>query len=180
MRRLSAYPRQLPAPSRGHPLAAFWEETKMTASDDLAARAALMLVDEHSRGVRFRPFATEFGIADTIAAYAVQDEYVRLQKEKRRVVAKGYKIGLTSTRMQAMCHIDSPIAGVVLEDRLNSSGARLARSEYGRLGLEFEVAVKMGRDLGGGPLTIADVSKAVDRVCPAIEIVDDRNCDYRS
>lgn len=152
----------------------------MKAPDRAAVRAALMLVDEHSRGVPFRPFASQFAIADTLAAYAVQDEYVRLQKEQRRVVAKGYKIGLTSARMQAMCRIDSPIAGVVLDDRLHASGARLARADYGRLGLEFEIAVKMGRDLGGGPLTVADVANAVDQVCPAIEIVDDRHCDYGS
>jgi 2-keto-4-pentenoate hydratase len=148
----------------------------------VAVRAAEILIDEHNRRVQFRPFASESTIADTQTAYAVQREYVRLQMNNRRTGAKGYKVGLTSLRMQAMCRIDSPIAGVVLEDRVSRTGARIARSDYGRLGLEFEIAVRLARDLGrrGGPITIPDVSEAVDAVCPAIEIVDDRHCDYRT
>jgi 2-keto-4-pentenoate hydratase len=148
----------------------------------VAVRAAEILIDEHNRRVQFRPFASESTIADTQTAYAVQREYVRLQMNNRRTGAKGYKVGLTSLRMQAMCRIDSPIAGVVLEDRVSRTGARIARSDYARLGLEFEIAVRLARDLGrrGGPITIPDVSEAVDAVCPAIEIVDDRHCDYRT
>jgi 2-keto-4-pentenoate hydratase len=151
--------------------------------DSVAIQAAEMLIDEHSRRVQFRPFAHEFKIADPQAAYDVQREYVRLQMNDRRTGVKGYKVGLTSLRMQAMCRIDSPIAGVVMEDRVRQTGARLARSDYGRLGLEFEIAVRLARDLGrssGGPVTIPEVSEAIDAVCPAIEIVDDRDCDYRT
>lgn len=102
-----------------------------------------------------------------------------VSREKRGAAPKGYKIGLTSARMQAMCKIDSPVAGVILDDRVHPSGARIARADYGRLGVEFEVAVKMGTDLGGGVLTIADVAEAVAEVCPAVEIVDDRDADYQ-
>jgi 2-keto-4-pentenoate hydratase len=150
--------------------------------NSVAVQAAEMLIDEHARRVQFRPFASEFEITDTKAAYGVQREYVRLQMNDRRTGAKGYKVGLTSVRMQAMCRIDSPIAGVVLEDLVRETGASLARSDYGRLGLEFEIAVRLGRDLGrsGGSVSILEVSEAVDAVCPAIEIVDDRDCDYRT
>lgn len=146
------------------------------------ARAAKMLMDEHGRRVEFRPFAAEFQIADINAAYAVQREYVRLQMQGRVAGVAGYKVGLTSLRMQQMCGIDSPIAGVVLEDRVHQSGIRLERSGYGRLGLEFEIAVRLARDLGrgGGPVTPADVADSIDAVCPAMEIVDDRNCDYQT
>ena len=138
-----------------------------------ARTAALTLRDEHARGVRFHPFA----VPDIAAAYAVQEEYVRLLRTARRAGVAGYKVGLTSARMQAMCRIDSPIAGVVLDDGVQASGARLARANYGRLGLEFEIAVRMGRDLGrndGG----AEVAEAIEAVAPAIEVVDDRGCDY--
>ena len=36
----------------------------------------------------------------------------------------------------------------------------------------------MARDLSGGRHTVDEVSAAVEHVCPAIEIVDDRNADY--
>ena len=82
------------------------------------------------------------------------------------------------TDVQVFCRIDSPLAGIVLSDRVHFSGLRIARSDYGRLGLEFEIAVKMARDLSGGRHTVDEVSGAVEHVCPAIEIVDDRNADY--
>ena len=104
-------------------------------------------MNEHRGGARFHPFAAVFGIANVDDAYAVQREYVRLHMQSRGTGAAGYKIGLTSKRMQEMCGIDSPIAGVVLDDRVHGSGARLSVSAYGRIGLEFEIAVRIGRDL---------------------------------
>jgi 2-keto-4-pentenoate hydratase len=140
-----------------------------------ALKVAEKLIGEHQSGTRFRPFA----IANLDHAYAVQREYVRLQMQNRETEVAGYKIGLTSKRMQEMCKIDSPIAGVVLADRVHSSGTTLSASEYGRVGVEFEIAVRIGRDLSpDGPLTLKDVTAAVDAVCPAIEIIDDRNADY--
>jgi 2-keto-4-pentenoate hydratase len=144
------------------------------AKDQSAIKAAEMLMDEHGRGARFHPFAVDAGATDLAGAYAVQREYVRLQMKARSVGVAGYKVGLTSPRMQAMCRIDRPIAGVVLEDRLYRSGVSLEASRYGRVGLEFEIAVRLGRDLKPGD----DVAAAIEAVCPAVEIVDDRHCDY--
>jgi len=92
----------------------------------------------------------------------------------------GYKIGLTSPRMQAMCGIDQPISGVVLAQRVRASGATLPRGAYGRLGLEFEIAMRIGRDTPGEKHTAHSVRTHVDAVCAGIEIVDDRHADYKS
>jgi 2-keto-4-pentenoate hydratase len=62
----------------------------------------------------------------------------------------GYKIGLTSKRMQQMCGIDQPIAGTIYSRKVFKSGARLSMADYGRLGLEFEICVRLGRDLDAG------------------------------
>jgi 2-keto-4-pentenoate hydratase len=144
-------------------------------------RAAEALVNEHRTGTRFQLFAAAFGIAGIDDAYAVQREYVRLQMQVRGVGIAGHKIGLTTKRMQEMCGIDSPIAGVVLKDRVHQSGASVSASAYGRAGLEFEIAVRLARDLvpAGHVLGPAEVAEAVDTVCPAIEIIDDRHADYR-
>lgn len=131
-------------------------------------------MDEHGRDVRFHPFAAALGATDLAGAYAVQHEFVRLQMKARAVSPIGYKVGLTSPRMQAMCNIDRPIAGVVLNDRLHFSGVSLDAARYGRIGLEFEIAVRLGRDVKPGD----DVAHAIDAVCPAFEVVDDRHCDY--
>lgn len=140
---------------------------------------AQRLLDEHRGRQNFTPFAAESGVAGIADAYAVQAAFVAKMLHGR---APGYKIGLTSKRMQAMCRIDTPIAGVVLPGRVHESGAVLDRRNYGRLGLEFEIAVRMGRDLppSGAPFNRDTVAAAVDAVAPAVEIVDDRNCDYKT
>ncbi|HEY4165002.1 MAG TPA: fumarylacetoacetate hydrolase family protein, partial [Dongiaceae bacterium] len=93
---------------------------------------------------------------------------------------RGFKIGLTSKKMQEMCGIDSPLAGYVLENRIYESGVTLDAVRYGRLGLEFEIAVQMGRDLPFRPIayTPEEVGAAVTAVAAGIEVVDDRNADY--
>jgi 2-keto-4-pentenoate hydratase len=149
-------------------------------NDSEANAAAATLMEEHARGVAYRSLTSEFQINDIEGAYAVQRAFVRLQMQSRDTRPAGYKIGLTSARMQAMCGFDRPVSGVILKDRLRHSGDRLDRSDYGRIGLEFEIAVRMARDFRpiGRPFTFADVVERVDAVCPAIEIVDDRHCDY--
>jgi 2-keto-4-pentenoate hydratase len=146
-----------------------------------AGKAAETLMRDHAGGATFQPFAADLGIATAEDAYAVQREYVRLLAKSRGTKAAGYKIGLTTPRMQAMCGIDSPVAGVILQDRVHASGSHISTTAYGRLGLEFEIAVRVGRDLVpvGQPPSIADVAAAVDGVCPAIELIDDRGADYR-
>ena len=144
-------------------------------------KAAEMLMAEHGSGAKFAPFAAAFGIAGVADAYAVQRHYVRLQTQARGTAPVGYKIGLTSKRMQDMCGIDSPIAGVVLSDRVHASGAVLNAPSYGRMGVEFEIAVRLKRDLAPKSVpSLAEVAAAVDAVCPAVEIIDDRRADYRA
>ena len=145
------------------------------------AAVASRLVRAHAVRQRFEPFAVRERVATLPLAYAVQREHVALQAAARGVQRAGYKIGLTSPAMQAMCGIDTPVAGVVFSDRVHASGVRLDRSHYGRFGIEFEIAVRLGHDLrpaGETPISVDDVARAVDAVAPAVEIVDDRHCDY--
>jgi 2-keto-4-pentenoate hydratase len=146
-----------------------------------AMEAADMLMTAHANAAPFQPFAAEFGAANIADAYAVQRDFIGLQMRARGAGVAGYKVGLTSKRMQEMCGIDSPIAGVVLADRVHASGARLNTSAYGRMGLEFEIAVRLKHDLApSGVPSLAEVADAIDAVCPAVEIVDDRRADYRA
>ncbi|MEO8924797.1 MAG: hypothetical protein ABI330_18565, partial [Caldimonas sp.] len=147
-----------------------------------AAPVADWLMQEHAHRRHFEPFAATYGVGSMRCAYDVQQAFVALQASARHAARAGYKIGLTSASMQAMCGIDTPVAGVVLDDRVHASGARLARAGPVRLGIEFEIAVRLGRDLApiDRPFSLADIEAAVDAVAPAIEIVDDRACDYKS
>jgi 2-keto-4-pentenoate hydratase len=155
------------------------DEAAMTERVIACAQA---LMSEHASGVQYRPFAAAHGITTVDDAYAVQREYVRLQTLARNTGTAGYKIGLTTPRMQAMCGIDRPIAGVVLADRVHASGATLRADAYGRMALEFEIAVRLAHDLvsDGRRPTIDEVAAAVDGVAAAVEIIDDRGADYRA
>jgi 2-keto-4-pentenoate hydratase len=147
---------------------------------DTQRAAATWLLQQHGSRRPFEPFAARLGIETMSQAYAVQRDYLALQAPAPGPVRAGYKIGLTSPAMQAMCRYDAPVAGVVFRDRVHASGARLRAASCVRFGIEFEIAVRLGRDLRANeaPVTPADVKGAVDAVAPAIEIVDDRGCDY--
>jgi 2-keto-4-pentenoate hydratase len=137
---------------------------------------ALELFNQHAARTRFQPVPPRS--ATTLqAAYDVQREYVSLLGRDAGATV-GYKIGLTSPRMQAMCGIAEPISGCVLATRVHASGVVLRRGDYGRLGLEFEIAVRIGSDVTAAEQTAARVRHHVDAVCAGVEIVDDRNADY--
>lgn len=143
-------------------------------------KAAELLALAHERKQRFETFGPAHGIADIAGAYAVQDALVaRLSRKGARPV--GYKVGLTSPRMQAMCGIDQPIAGVVLWGRVHRTGGAIALSQFVHAGLEFEVGIRMGEDLPArnAAYTRADVARAVEAVCPAFEVIEDRGADYK-
>jgi 2-keto-4-pentenoate hydratase len=145
--------------------------------DTAARRLAEGLLAEHSTGVSFKSFLPQgASISD---AYDVQDRYVALLRNEQGEVA-GYKVGLTSQAMQTFCGIDHPIGGVVLARRVHRSGATIRRADYGRLGLEFEVAVRIKSDVPASttPLAPAAIQPHIDAVGAAIEVVDDRAADY--
>jgi 2-keto-4-pentenoate hydratase len=82
--------------------------------------------------------------------------------------------------MQKFCGIGHPIAGVVLATRAHRSGATIRRVEFGRLGLEFEIAVRIKSDVPATDkaYTAAMIQPHIGGVCAAIELVDDRSADY--
>jgi 2-keto-4-pentenoate hydratase len=144
-----------------------------------ARRAADLLLAEHKANQRFRTLGPPDAPATISDAYDIQDHYVALLQGERGG-AVGYKVGLTSATMQAFCGIDHPIAGVVLASRVYQSGATIKRSAFRRLGLEFEIAVRIKSDVPatGTPLTAEAIRPYIDGVCAAIELVDDRSADY--
>ena len=138
--------------------------------------AARLLLRQHDQGMTFSHVAKQFGAGDLGAAYDIQDCLVPHLIERYGSPC-GYKVGLTSKAMQEMCGIDQPIAGVVMSDRMLPSGTEVSLGDYGHAGIEFEIAVRLGRDLGAGA-DLAAVTGAVDAVAPAFEFIDDRNADY--
>jgi len=148
-------------------------------ADIAAQRAAELLIAEHKANVAFKPLDPPDGPKTISDAYDIQERYVALLRSEHGDTV-GYKVGLTSAPMQAFCRIDHPIAGVVLASRVYRSGATVRRSDFGRLGLEFEIAVRIKADVPrtDGPYTFEMIAPHIGAVCAAIEIVDDRSADY--
>lgn len=143
-----------------------------------ARRAAERLLAEHDAGERFTALGPQDGPAAIRDAYDIQDRYVALLRS-RHGEAVGYKVGLTSAAMQAFCGIGHPIAGVVLARRVHRTGSTVRVADFGRLGLEFEIAVRIKSDTTGqAPHTAATIAPHIGGVCAAIELVDDRSADY--
>jgi 2-keto-4-pentenoate hydratase len=148
--------------------------------EDIAARrAAEALLAEHKANTQFKTLGPPDAPATISDAYDIQERYVALLRGKHGG-AVGYKVGLTSATMQKFCGIDHPIAGVVLASRVHPSGAIVRRSDFGRLGLEFEIAVRIKSDVPvtGAPCTAEMIRPHIGGVCAAIELVDDRSADY--
>jgi 2-keto-4-pentenoate hydratase len=147
--------------------------------DIAARRAAETLLAEHKANVTFKPLGPPDRPASISDAYDIQERYVTLLSGEHGD-AVGYKVGLTSATMQAFCGIDHPIAGVVLANRVHETGATVRRADFGRLGLEFEIAVRIKSDVPvtAVPYTAEMIASHIDGVSAAIEIVDDRRAEY--
>jgi 2-keto-4-pentenoate hydratase len=148
--------------------------------EDIAARrAAESLLATHKANLRFERLSSMQAPATISDAYDIQEKYVGLLRDEHGGTV-GYKVGLTSAAMQAFCGIDHPIAGVVLARRVHRSGAVVRRADFGRLGLEFEIAVRIKSDVPvtGMPYTAEGIQPHIDGVGAAIELVDDRSADY--
>lgn len=110
-------------------------------------------------------------------AYDVQDRVIAALAGK--APHAGYKIGLTTPRMQAMCGVAEPIAGAVFSGRLHTSPAVIDAAPFIRLGVESEIAVQLGKPLPtAAGLDAAAVHACLSQVCAAFELIDDSDADY--
>src|SRR6266852_2795412 len=94
----------------------------------------------------------------------------------------GYKIGCTSPVMQQYLDIPHPCGGGVFARGVFDNGASLSTKDFVRVGVECEIAVRLGRDLAASeePFTAEWVAEAIEAYLPAIEIVDDRYVDWKT
>jgi 2-keto-4-pentenoate hydratase len=115
--------------------------------------------------------------ADLDEAYRVRAEFEAIEMQRGRGAVAGYKIGLTTPVMQKLCGVDEPCYGAIFASEVHHSRAELATSGYCRLGIETEIAVRLGEDLLRGG-DIERVGAAVESVMAAIEVLEDLRHDY--
>ncbi|MBN6050893.1 fumarylacetoacetate hydrolase family protein [Nonomuraea sp. RK-328] len=106
-------------------------------------------------------------------AYAVQEIATRraLAGGRRPV---GRKVGLTNAAVRERFGARECSHGVLFADMAFLDGVPVPVERFLQPMAEAEVALVLGRDLVGGPFTVAEVIRAVDFALPAIEIADSR------
>ncbi len=135
---------------------------------------------EHRDRVAFTPLPPDLMPETMDDAYLAAEALRDLWIEGGRGPVGGYKIALTSKPIQELCGVDKPCGGFVFAETIHPSPARLSLGGYGRLALEFELAVRLGREMtaGAAPYTAETARDYVDVCLPAFELIDDRRADY--
>jgi 2-keto-4-pentenoate hydratase len=142
---------------------------------------AQALFDEHKSAKPYHPFEESIRSTSLRNAYLIQEAFLKLLMEAERGYLAGYKIALTSKTMQEFCGVDQPLAGAILSSVIHQSPLKLSYADFQHLGVEFEVAVKLGDDLpaASGIHTRQSVAAAVAACMPSFELIEDRHADYR-
>lgn len=138
------------------------------------------LYNENTNRKPFRPVRDDLRPSDMAAAYRVQDLLNARYAAGGRGPVAGYKIGLTSEKIRQMCNVHEPIAGLIYQSTMHHSPAQLKLGEFMHLGIEFELAVEIARDVPPEalPLNIDTVRGFIAACVPAFELIEDRNADY--
>jgi 2-oxo-3-hexenedioate decarboxylase/2-keto-4-pentenoate hydratase len=111
-------------------------------------------------------------------AYAIGRAFQEIEEATGRGAIAGYKIGLTTPVMQQLCGVAEPCHGAIFAREVHHRYAELSARDYCRLGVETEIALRLGEDLpqGGDRDRIA---AAVESCMAAIELIEDLRYDYK-
>ncbi len=153
----------------------------MNQDQEKTIRIARQIFEANRARERFRPLRGEDAPESLEEAYLIQDEVHRLFETGAGMgPLGGHKIALTSRAVQELCGVDQPAYGKVFAKTIRRSPAEVKLSDYLRLGLEFEVAVEISRDVPAtsAPWTRASIADYVAAVLPAFEFIEDRDADY--
>lgn len=148
---------------------------------DRNGRIARKIFDANRNLEPFEPLRGDDEPGSLEDAYHIQDEVHRLfEAEAGMGPLGGHKIALTSKAIQELCGVDKPVYGGIFAKTIRRSPCVLKLSDFMRLGLEFEVAFEVGRDVmaDGAPYDTHSIGEYVRTCMPAFELIDDRIADY--
>ena len=149
----------------------------MTDKLDAIARA---IKGQHAAGEGYSNLTGDLEPADVAEAYKAQARLHELHAINGRGGLGGRKIALASKVQQELCGVDHPIAGGIFADEIVDSPASISLSDYHGLGIEFEMAMRIGQDIGvdDGPFDQHSIREVIASVHPAFELIIDRKADY--
>lgn len=143
------------------------------------SRACHWLLTQHRHRQQFTGLPADCVPANVDQAYAIQDAFVAAKARECGDVV-GWKIALSNPAMQRFAGLSEPVAGRLHARQVATSPARTRVTDYGRLLIEFEIAVQLGEDLPPkvGDYSRSEVAAAIAAIRPAFELADDRHADY--
>lgn len=142
-------------------------------------RIARYLFQAHADRARFENLSGENAVDSIDDAYRVQLALNRLWEDGDRGPIAGYKIALTSQAIRDLVGVNDPCGGAIFFSTVHQSPSNIRLSDFVRLGLEFELAFRMGKDVpAGGVYDGESITPYVDTAMPAFELIEDRNADY--
>ena len=111
-------------------------------------------------------------------AYAIRRIFQEIEVASGRGAIAGYKIGLTTPVMQQLCGVNEPCYGAIFAAEVHHHRAELAAGDYRRLGVETEIALRLGADLPQADRR-ERAAAAVEGCMAAIELIEDLGHDYK-
>jgi 2-keto-4-pentenoate hydratase len=145
---------------------------RINSAASLLAAARLSGLPVEALPVMMRP-------RDEAEAYWVQNAVHGLISRSRFGERAGYKIGCATAVMRKYLGIRSPCSGGIFVGAIYGSGVELDHDSFVQVGVESQIAVRVGRDLPpeDGPYDAKNLVDAVDYYFAAIEVVDNRYMD---
>src|SRR5215472_11876905 len=113
---------------------------------DKILQAAGIIATARRNRAALKALPTEAAPRDEAEGYRVQRAVHDLLLPQAGALV-GYKIGCTSKVMQQYLNIPHPCGGGVFARGVHESGSRLRAGDYVRVGVECEIAVRIGREL---------------------------------
>ncbi len=136
---------------------------------------AQQLQQQFDDRVLFAPLLAEGKPLSLEQAYAVQTELVQLRMARNDAQRAGLKIALNAPEAWGKFGLTEPVYGELIDSAFLPSGAVLRMGDYTHMKFEFEVAVRLGRELSAEALdSVAATAEWIDAVAPAVEVLDDR------
>ncbi|WP_435582291.1 2-keto-4-pentenoate hydratase [Amycolatopsis thermoflava] len=140
--------------------------------------AAEVLLGAESAATARGPITEQWPGLDLRTAYAIQDEALRLRRQRGETLI-GVKLGLTSRAKQQRMGIDSPSLAWLTDAMVLPAGDPVPREKMIHPRAEPEIVFVLGRRLAGPGVTAATALAAVERVHGGIELIDSRYADFK-
>jgi 2-keto-4-pentenoate hydratase len=149
-------------------------------SSQKRSAAAALLVASRLSGSKLDRLPEAITPSTELEGYLVQRAAHRLLEESGFGKQAGWKIGCTTPVMQTYLGISNPSAGGVFAANTWHREHEFVCPDERKLGVECEIAVRIGRDLTGQhkPYGMRDIIDGISACMAAIEIVEDRYVDY--